>query len=340
MREHNRQKREAGLPVDDDADIDEDEEKDEEEDADTSKDEESEEKEGDKDEDKVDEDDDEEKDEEKSEDDSKDDEDEDDDEESEDDEDDEDDESEDVDKDRSSHSFKKAVKEVKAHWKGKYNSEKEARKALETKLSKYETAVEEDDEEEVEEASEDVKELATKLGVEEKDIAVILDAAEKRAERKMNSKLAPIQEKERLAVEEKGFSNEWNAKALPELKKAYPKASNDALRKAQVKMKELAYSNDHIKHDMDYILFKEKKVFEKLLSSAPKKKGMESGIRDVRHDRDSDDEPGSKPLGPNPSPKEIRQREAYLDKAADTDSPKTRMTSFDDASGEFKEEEF
>ena len=71
------------------------------------------------------------------------------------------------------------------------------------------------------------------------------------------------------------FNSEWD-NFVVDIKKEYPNATDEMLKEAKEKMDDLAHSQEHHTHEMDYILFKEKKTFDTLLKVAPKSSNGET----------------------------------------------------------------
>lgn len=145
------------------------------------------------------------------------------------------------------------------------------------------------DDEDIEEATKEVeasaKDLAKELGMDEEGIAKILKAAVKLSSKKsvipkdIAEKLKTLDDlkaKDKQSQEVNHFNNEW--KDL-EIGKKYPNAPKSAVQEAQKLMDELAHSKEHHKHDLDYILYKNKNKFESILKVAAKGKSGETGKR-------------------------------------------------------------
>lgn len=124
----------------------------------------------------------------------------------------------------------------------------------------------------------DVKALAEKLDFDPEKVRLILETArkglelseeDKQALEEFKSSKSQREEKEQETI----FNDEWST--LP-IKAQFPNASDEQLAKAKETMDELAHSEKYHDADMDYILFKEKETFDKILFS-PKQKTFESG---------------------------------------------------------------
>jgi hypothetical protein len=210
---------------------------------------------------------------------------------------------------------------------------------LEEELEEARSSKDEGKEEEIESEVDDIKTAAEELGIDPEQLSKITSVIEKKLSKSVDERMSPLVKEQEAKKEEDGFNNEWRTTAEI-LKAKYPHASEKQLEIAKGKMKELAYSSTHLKHDLDYIVWKEDKAFEEILY-VPKKKGIESAQRNPAPKGDEDaEEPGSKPLGDNPSPEEIKAREKYLDKVGSSGKTKTRMSSYNEATGELVDEEF
>lgn len=130
----------------------------------------------------------------------------------------------------------------------------------------------------------DIKALAKELNIDETHLEKITLLSRKGIDDELTTlkgKLSKYEQLEQakeeditLQEQEEIFNDEWNDVA-PSLKEKFPNASREQLEKAQIHMDELAHSDKYHEYDLDYILFKESKEFEKILFS-PKKKGFES----------------------------------------------------------------
>ena len=150
------------------------------------------------------------------------------------------------------------------------------------------------------------KELAAETGLDEVGVEKILKkakelAATNKLPKEITDQLKELDvikkeradekdEKEKKAAKDY-FDKEWN-ESLPALKKKYPKATDEMIQEARDKMNELAHSKAHHTHDLEYIIFKNGKVFETILKAAPKDKSGEEGkqIGDQKDLSDEDEE--------------------------------------------------
>lgn len=168
----------------------------------------------------------------------------------------------------------KALKQYKAELKSEL--EADFNKKIEDMRTEFGKA--KPNEEKAETLEDDVKELAKKLNFDEDKTRAIIEVARKgmgttlSAEDKaiLDTFKASSLENEQRQI----FQTEWNG-VLPSLKEQFPNATDEQLSKAQAKMDELSHNEDYHDKDMDYIIFKEKTEFDKLLFS-PKQKTFES----------------------------------------------------------------
>lgn len=186
-----------------------------------------------------------------------------------------DDEDED-DSDDSQHVSHSDIKELK-------RSYKEIIKDLKTKLSDATSGKDKTDA--TDEAAEDVEKLvldeAKKLNVNPEVLKSILALANKSVAGKLTrlDKLEQFFEKQSTqqfqTEQENIFNSEWG-KALPELKKSFPNASEDQVKAARDLADTLAHSKKYHRYDMDYIVFREKAQFDKILFS-PRNRSFDEG---------------------------------------------------------------
>jgi hypothetical protein len=144
------------------------------------------------------------------------------------------------------------------------------------------------------------KELAEKKGYDEDFVAELLAKAKELSSsalpKDVSEKLKELEtitaegkKKQQELEDAKNFNGEWD-NFIPELKKQYPNANDSMLKEAREKMDSLAHSPIHHTHEMDYILWKEKQVFDLLLKVAPKSKGGERGKQILVNEEDEDDD--------------------------------------------------
>ena len=125
---------------------------------------------------------------------------------------------------------------------------------------------------------EDVKALAKELDFDEAKVRRIIEVSRKGLQLSVEDKQALEEFKSTKAdreakEQETVFNEEWST--LP-VKTQFPNASEEQVTAAKEKMDELAHSEKYHNVDMDYILFKERETFDKILFS-PKQKTFESG---------------------------------------------------------------
>lgn len=180
----------------------------------------------------------------------------------------------------------------------------------------------------------DVKELAAKLEFDEEKTKAIIEVARKGLEplSKEDKELLEEYKKDRVTREddrvqkeqEEIFDTDWKS-VLPDIKKAYPNASDEQIEAARQKMDELSHTDKYNLVDLDYILFKEKDTFTKTLFS-PKQATFESA-RPVSFD-ESDEFPE---FNPNMSPAQFAAFEKKRESAMESmPSEKLRVTTRDD----------
>jgi len=155
---------------------------------------------------------------------------------------------------------------------------------LESQLQEARAAKEDDDgsDEEIEEAA---TKLGEELGLDKAGIKKILETSLKLSSKKsalpkdVQEKLKTIDELQAESKQSKEvahFNKEWESL---DIKKQYPNAPKAALKEAQELMDKLAHSKDHHKHELEYILFKNKAKFETILKTAAKQKSGEGAKR-------------------------------------------------------------
>jgi hypothetical protein len=133
----------------------------------------------------------------------------------------------------------------------------------------------------------DIDATAKALNVKPEQLREIVKLSRKSFETELKTlqdKVAKYESKtqdDEIAEQEEIFNSEWE-EVTPSIQEQFPNASKEQLAKAQDHMDELAHSEKYQNYDLDYILFKEKAAFEKILFS-PKKKGFESGATPERN---------------------------------------------------------
>ena len=179
------------------------------------------------------------------------------------------------------------------------------------------------------ELEEDVKILAAELDFDADKVRKIIETArkglilspeDKQALEEFKSTKADREAKEQESI----FNEEWTA--LP-VKTQFPNASEEQLALAKETMDELAHSEKYHDVDMDYILFKEKETFDKILFS-PKQTTFESGKFTPTATEDAE----FPEFHPNMSPAEFERFEKAREKATENlGRDKMLMRTTDDA---------
>ena len=133
----------------------------------------------------------------------------------------------------------------------------------------------------------EIKALAKELDFDEDKVRKIIQVARKGTELSPEDKelLAEFKEnrdyikgkkEEDFMREQKEiFDTEWTS-VIPVLKAQFPNATDEQLAQAKKEMDALSHTEKYSKTELDYIVFKEKAKFEKVLFS-PKQKTFESG---------------------------------------------------------------
>jgi len=130
-----------------------------------------------------------------------------------------------------------------------------------------------------------MSERAQKLGLKPEVLKELTEISEKAFEKKYGDKLKKIDEfekfnesrtkEEALKQDEQVFNSEWG-KTEAAIKSEYPNATPEQIASARKEMDRLAHSKDYHMFPMDYILYREKTKFEKVLFS-PNKRSFETG---------------------------------------------------------------
>lgn len=127
---------------------------------------------------------------------------------------------------------------------------------------------------------EDIAKAAKDMNIKETDLEQLINLSRKSAEKDINdmkSRLAKYEERDKVdAMDEQVelFENEWGD-IEPSLKEQFPNASKEQIAKAKEFMDEISHTDEYASADLDYIAFKNKAEFEKILFS-PKQKTFES----------------------------------------------------------------
>ena len=170
------------------------------------------------------------------------------------------------------------------------------------------------DETKSEDLEDDVKALAKELDFDEAKVRRIIEVSRKGLQLSAEDKQAledfKSTKSEREAKEQETiFNEEWST--LP-VKNQFPNASEDQIKAAKEKMDELAHSEKYHNVDMDYILFKERETFDKILFS-PKMKTFESGRLTPTSTEDAE----FPEFNPNMTPAQFEKFERAREKATD-----------------------
>ena len=168
--------------------------------------------------------------------------------------------------------------------------------------------------EKADDLEEDVNALAKELDFDPDKVRRIIETARKGLQLSPEDKQALEEFKASKSEREEReqeveFNNEWAT--LP-IKQQFPNASEEQLQAAKEKMDELAHSEKYHEYEMDYILFREKETFDKLLFS-PKQRTFESG----RLAPSSDDSEDFPEFNPNMTPAQFEKFEKQRAKATE-----------------------
>ena len=157
-----------------------------------------------------------------------------------------------------------------------------------------------------EDIEERVKELAEELGAKPEHVKSIIDLARSGANNEdLDKRLKAIEDsvaagktKSAEDLDSEQFDHEWKGSALPALQEQFKEATEQQLADAKAVLDELSHSKKYHRYPIDYVLFKEAKVFGEILKT-PKKKTLESG-NPARGSQARPDETGErKPLDAN-----------------------------------------
>lgn len=149
-------------------------------------------------------------------------------------------------------------------------------------------------EEELDDIEEEAKALGEDLKADPNALSKVLRAAVSLAKKELGKQAIPKEIQDKLALLDKyekdqqaqtelnHFTNEWNG-LVDSLKKTYPNATEAQLAEARKEMDKLAHSKEyayvegeHEAYPLDYVLFREKKVFDTLLKVSKGKSGENS----------------------------------------------------------------
>lgn len=179
------------------------------------------------------------------------------------------------------------------------------------------------------------KKLAESLNFDPEKTKMILQEAKDAALEEMEGReslskedkeaLASLRAEKEEREQQNIFNGEWSA-VVKGLKEQFPNASDEQISKAKDKMDELAHSEKYHEADLDYVFFKEKENFSKILFS-PKQKTFESSRPRVQ-----DDDSELPPFDPNFTPSQFeawnKRRDALV---SESPRDKVRITTRDDS---------
>jgi hypothetical protein len=204
----------------------------------------------------------------------------------------------------------------RAKWKAKLDAEREARRELLDKLT--ERTVEKEKPLTKEETEDEIQKFADENGMDVSVVEKLLNLSKKGFEKQFAPQLEALTkagEATKKQAEIEQFETQWKEVASS-LKESYPNASAKQLEEAKKIIDQMAHTEEHKNHSLDYIAFKAKADLEPVLFS-PKKKGLES--KETSFQVPDEEAKGSKPLGKNPSLSEIRDREKWLQEQSEFD---------------------
>lgn len=179
----------------------------------------------------------------------------------------------------------------------------------------------------------ELKELAEKRGDSPEDLAKLVDAIQKKvlSDLEKSGKLSkdlPDDVKEKLklldqiqadktkADESAHFEREWLG-LLPDLQKQYPNAKAGELTEAKKILDELSHTKVHHKHDLDYIVFKNRSKFDTLLKVAKHSKSGETTSKQIEDDTGEEKDIDLDPENITPEKMAAYEKQKYKD-ASDT----------------------
>jgi len=203
--------------------------------------------------------------------------------------------------------------------KSELKSEKERRKVAEKEvLDLKEKLAKADTPEEKQEALDDIEEFAKEIGADPEAIKKMQKVFLKGVKtnepdeslKKDLEEFKSWKEQNKEVVEKQAFNSEFES-VLPQLKKDFPKASDDELKSIKTKLDEISHSKDFHDKSLDYVIFKNKKDLSDLVS--PKKKGLESKEKNDVNADDFEFDPNADIS--KLSPKQLEQWEKAYNKA-------------------------
>ena len=123
------------------------------------------------------------------------------------------------------------------------------------------------------------------------------------------------------------FNSEWSS-LTKTLKAQFPNATDEQIQVAKEQMEELAFTENYHEKELDYVLFKEKAIFDKILFS-PKQKTFETGRVHETHETEILSATAENIADMNPAQFDAweKKREAQLSTG---EREKVRVTSRDD----------
>lgn len=185
---------------------------------------------------------------------------------------------------------------------------------LTKKLEGKETSAEEQDE---------IKALATELGIEDpENFSKVLAFIEKSVSKKVQIDPAILASVEKMKIADENrkdrefFSSKWN-EILPTVQADFKNATKENIAEARALMDKLWHSKEWHKFDADYVYFKNKAAFSKIIS--PRNKGLETGSS--RHSQHDKGKKNNLLLPDNPSEDDLRKADdAIANLMADSNS--------------------
>jgi len=121
--------------------------------------------------------------------------------------------------------------------------------------------------------------------------------------------LDTIQAEKKAKEETLQFESEWN-KLLPEIRREYPNASESLIAEAKQKMDEIAHTKEFHKYDLDYVLFKNKPVFNTLLKLA-KSKSFETSSKQINKEENDEEDIDLDPENMTPEKMKAYNKKTY-----------------------------
>lgn len=232
---------------------------------------------------------------------------------------------EDEEADDSEHVPQNDIKAMKNSYKGIIKDLKQ--KLADATTGKDKKEINDDAEQDIEKL---VLDKAKELNVKPDVLKSILDLANKSVAGKLKKldEISTTYEKQNVErfnqEQETIFNTEWS-KTLPVFKKDFPNATDEQVKIARNLADKLAHSKAYHRYDMDYIVFKEKAQFDKILFS-PKKNTFESAGNTANADAGEDMEESTDFSNASDlSPAEFERREKAREKVLEG-SPRETLT--------------